>query len=254
MAKTVRAKSAKNRSVKTSPSVAGTPSAAQQIKELVTANHILFKQGVVDAFGHVSVRNAKNPASFFLARNMAPGNVSASDIIEFDFDGNPVRPTKHKVYLERFIHGEIFRARPDIHAVVHSHSPAVIPFSVVHETQLKPIFHMSAFLGDGCPTFEIRKTAGDDTDLLIRSGELGAALAECLGSHSAVLMRGHGATIVADTLRRAVYRAIYMQVNAELQTAAKSLGSINFLTPGESKSASITVEGQLDRAWDLWSS
>ena len=256
MVKKVRPKAAKASTRKGSKAVSapGVASPAQQIKELATANRILFKHGVVDAFGHVSVRSAKNPGTFFLARNMAPANVTPADIVELDLDGNPVRPTKHKLYLERFIHGEIYRARPDVMSVVHSHSPAVIPFGVVSTVKLKPIFHMSGFLGEGCPTFEIRKAAGADSDLLIRSRELGAALAADLGGNTAILMRGHGATIAADTLRRAVYRAIYMQVNAELQTTASGLGDINFLTPGEAKSASINVEGQLDRAWNLWSS
>jgi len=256
MVKKARSKALKAPARKTekTQSVPFVVSPTEQIRELATANRILFKHGVVDAFGHVSVRSAKNPGSFFLARNMAPGNVTPTDIVELDVDGNPVRPTKHKLYLERFIHGEIYRARPDVMSVVHSHSPAVIPFGVVSAVQLKPIFHMSGFLGEGCPTFEIRKVAGSDSDLLIRSRELGAALAADLGSHTSILMRGHGATIVADSLRRAVYRAIYMQVNAELQTTARGLGEINFLTPGEAKSASISVEGQLDRAWNLWSS
>jgi ribulose-5-phosphate 4-epimerase/fuculose-1-phosphate aldolase len=257
MVKKTRSKTAKGpvrkKSNKTSPA-SSVVSATEQIRELAVANRILFKHGVVDAFGHVSVRSAKNPSSFFLARNMAPGNVTPADVVELDFDGNPIRPTKHKLYLERFIHAEIFRVRPDVMSVVHSHSPAVIPFGVVNSVQLKPIFHMSGFLGEGCPTFEIRKAVGSDSDLLIRSRELGAALAADLGVHSAILMRGHGATIAADSLRRAVYRAIYMQVNAELQTTAAGLGEINFLTSEEAKSASTTVEGQLDRAWNLWSS
>jgi HCOMODA/2-hydroxy-3-carboxy-muconic semialdehyde decarboxylase len=256
MVKKVRPKAVKSstRMKSRAASSPGIASPKEQIRELATANRILFRHGVVDAFGHVSVRSAANPAHFFLARNMAPGNVTPSDIVELDYDGNPVRSTKHKLYLERFIHGEIFRARPDVMAVVHSHSPAVIPFGVVSTVQLKPIFHMSGFLGEGCPTFEIRKAAGADSDLLIRSRELGAALANDLGSNTAILMRGHGATVVADSLRRAVYRAIYMQVNAELQTTAMGLGDINYLTPGEAKSAAINVEGQLDRAWNLWSS
>jgi ribulose-5-phosphate 4-epimerase/fuculose-1-phosphate aldolase len=222
------------------------------IRDLVTANHILFQQGVVDGFGHVSVRHDRDPGKFLLARNMAPALVTPNDILVFDLDGQSVSRNAPPVYLERFIHSEVYRARSDVNSVVHSHSPAVIPFGVVPEVSLQPIFHMSAFLGDGCPIFEIRKAGGPGTDILIRSAELGAAMARDLGAHSAILMRGHGATVVADQLKRAVYRAVYMQVNAELQTVANSLGRINFLNAEESKAATKSVEGQLQRAWDMW--
>jgi len=230
----------------------GSAPSAELIRDLVVANRILFQQGVVDGFGHVSVRHDKDPGKFLLARNMAPPLVTASDILVFDLDCNPILPHAPSVYLERFIHGEIYRARSDVQAVVHSHSKAVIPFGVVPEVSLQPIFHMSAFLGNGCPIFEIRKTGGQGTDLLIRNPDLGAALARDLGAQSAILMRGHGATIVADSLKRAVYRAVYMQVNAELQSAALALGRVNFLTTEEARAATATVEGQLQRAWDMW--
>lgn len=224
----------------------------ETLDELVTANRILFDHGIVDAFGHVSVRHPRANNRFLLARNMAPGLVTRNDILEFDLNSDLVSPGGKSVYLERFIHGEIYRARPDVNAVVHSHSPAVIPFGVASGVQLKPIFHMSGFLGQGCPIFEIRTRAGENSDLLIRTRELGAALASDLGSHLAILMRGHGATVVAGTLRQAVYRAVYMQANAELQTVAMRLGPVNFLTPGEAESTTMNVEGQLNRAWDLW--
>ena len=224
----------------------------EMIGELVTANHILFDRGVVDGFGHVSVRHPARPDRFLLARNMAPARVMADDILEFDLDGNIADGRDVSVYLERFIHSEIYQARSDVNAVVHSHSPAVIPFGVTPDVQLRPIFHMSGFLGLGCPTFEIRNFAGMNSDLLIRSRDLGAALASDLGANPAILMRGHGATVVGDSLRRAVYRAVYMQVNAELQTTASGLGTVTFLTPGEAESAVMSVEGQLNRAWDLW--
>lgn len=229
----------------------GAPS-AELVRDLVTANHILFQQGVVDGFGHVSVRHDKDPGKFLLARNMAPALVSAKDILVFDLDGAPVAKNAPPVYLERFIHSEVYRARPDVQAVVHSHAQAVIPFGVVPEVPLQPIFHMSAFLGDGCPIFEIRKAGGQGTDILIRSAELGAAMAQDLGEHSAILMRGHGATVVADSLKRVVYRAVYMQVNAQLQTAAHSLGKVTFLNSDEARAATKSVEGQLQRAWDMW--
>jgi HCOMODA/2-hydroxy-3-carboxy-muconic semialdehyde decarboxylase len=225
---------------------------AEHLQELVVANRILFDQGVVDAFGHVSMRHPANADRFLLARNMAPRLVTADDILEFGMDGEPVAAAGRAVYIERYIHSEIYRARPDVKAVVHSHAQAVIPFGVVAAAKLRPLFHMGAFLGEGCPVFEIRDTAGRGSDLLIRSRELGAALARDLGQRSSILMRGHGATIAADGLRRAVYRAIYMQMNAALQTTAMQLGDPEFLTPEESEAAVSSVEGQIDRAWTMW--
>ena len=151
------------------------------IEDLVAANRILFDQGVVDAFGHVSARHDKAADRFLLARNMAPGRVTRDDIVEFDLDGNAVDAGGRRVYLERFIHSEIYRARPDVMAVVHNHSPTVVPFSVVPSQAFRPVCHMCGFIGAGAPNFEIRDVAGDATDLLIRSRELGAALARTLG-------------------------------------------------------------------------
>lgn len=225
---------------------------AALVDDLVTANHILFNHGVVDAFGHVSVRHDKAADRFLLARNLAPALVAPDDILEFDLDGNPLAARGHPVYLERFIHGEIYRARPDVMAVVHSHAPAVVPFGAVPTEPLMPIWHMSGFLGEGVPVFEIRDTAGPDNDLLIRSGELGVALAASLASASVVLMRGHGATVVGSNLRQAVFRAVYTQMNAELQLQAKILGPATFLNAQESAATTISVGGQIDRAWDMW--
>jgi HCOMODA/2-hydroxy-3-carboxy-muconic semialdehyde decarboxylase len=229
------------------------PAAAPQlVAALVAANHILLDQGVVDAFGHVSVRHDKQADRFLLARNMAPGLVTANDILEFDLDGNPIAAQGRAVYLERFIHGAIYRARPDVHAVVHSHSPAIIPFGVASGIALQPVWHMSAFIGEGAPIFEIRTVAGNDSDLLIRNNELGVALARSLGAHEIVLMRGHGATIVGATLPQAVFRAVYAEVNARLQAEAIRLGSVTYLTKEEARAASASTEGQLNRAWDFW--
>ncbi|MHA3026235.1 MULTISPECIES: class II aldolase/adducin family protein [Chromohalobacter] len=222
------------------------------LQDLVHANHILFDEGVLDAFGHVSVRHPHRPDRFLLARNMAPGLVRAEDIIEFELDGTPVDAAGRKVYLERFIHGEIYRARPDVMAVVHSHSPSVVPFSAVKSTPLKPMCHMSGFLGEGAPIFEIRDVAGDATDLLIRSAPLGKALADSLGGNNVVLMRGHGATIAAPTLKQAVYRAVYVEINARLQADALRLGPVEYLTPGEANTAMEMIEGQVERPWQLW--
>ena len=144
--------------------------------ELAIANRILVSQGVLDAFGHVSVRHPARADRFLLARNMAPASVTATDVLEFDLDGNAVASGAPKPYLERFIHGEIFRARADVMAVVHTHSPAVIPFSVVRQAPLRAVSHMGSFLGEATPVFEIRDTAGDASDMLIRDNALGRAL------------------------------------------------------------------------------
>ena len=222
------------------------------VADLVTANHILYDQHVVDAFGHVSVRHDKRPDRFLLARNMAPALVTAADILEFDLDSNLLAATDRPVYLERFLHGEIYRVRPDVSAIVHSHSHAVIPFGVVRSHKLRAIFHMSGFVGTETPIFEIRECVGDGSDLLIRNGELGAALAKALGPKSVVLMRGHGVTVTASTLPDAVYRAIYVDVNARLQLAASELGAVDFLSESEGRAAADTNASQVGRAWELW--
>ncbi|OIQ67963.1 methylthioribulose-1-phosphate dehydratase [mine drainage metagenome] len=222
------------------------------IRELVDANHILFHQGVVDGFGHVSVRHPVRPDRFLLARSMAPGLVTAQDVLEFDLDGAPVEPGGPAAYLERFIHGEIYRKRPDVASVVHSHSPAVVPFSVVTGTTLRPICHMCGFLGGETPVFEIRDFAGSGSDLLISDNRLGAALAQSLGQGPAVLMRGHGSTVVGSTVRQAVFRAVYTEVGARLQMEAMRLGPVTYLTEEEAIATTNTNNTQIDRAWFLW--
>lgn len=222
------------------------------IADLVTANHILFDQGVLDAFGHVSVRHDRHADRFLLARNMAPGRVQAQDIVEFDLDGHPFDANGRGIYLERFIHGEIYKARPDVMAVVHSHSPAVVPFSVSRSTPLRATCHMAGFIGLTTPVFEIRDYAGEANSLLITDGDLGRNLAEVLGQRSLVLMRGHGSTVVADGLRRVVYRAVYTEVNARIQSAAMQLGEVEFLSEGEIAETVRVIETQVTRAWDLW--
>jgi HCOMODA/2-hydroxy-3-carboxy-muconic semialdehyde decarboxylase len=222
------------------------------VEDLVDANHILFHQGIVDAFGHVSVRNDRDPQRFLLARNMAPAQVTAADIVEYEVaSGEAVRPDAPRPYLERFIHSEIYRARPDVVAVVHNHSPAVLPFGIVRGARLRPACHMCGFLGEGPPLFEIRDHAGGATDLLIRNRELGTALARTLGAARVVLMRGHGCTVVADSLHLAVYRAVYTEVNARLLLQSLPLGEVEYLT-AEEADAGRDTEGQVDRPWNLW--
>jgi ribulose-5-phosphate 4-epimerase/fuculose-1-phosphate aldolase len=222
------------------------------VADLATANHILYDQRVVDAFGHVSVRHDKRPDRFLLARNMAPALVTAADILEFDLDGNLVDGSGRSVYLERFIHSEIYRARPDVGAVVHSHSHAVIPFGALRSHKLRAILHMGGFIGTETPVFEIRECVGDGSDLLIRNRELGAALAKSLGPRSVVLMRGHGATVVASTLPEAVYRGVYVDVNARLQLQTIGLGPVNYLTEAEGRAAAASTGSQIGRAWEMW--
>ncbi|NML16037.1 class II aldolase/adducin family protein [Azohydromonas caseinilytica] len=222
------------------------------IADLVDANHILFHQGIVDAFGHVSVRHDQRPDRFLLARNMAPAQVAAEDIVEYDVaTGEAVAADAPRPYLERYIHSEIYKARPDVMAVVHNHSPAVLPFGIVRGARLRPACHMCGFLGEGPPVFEIRDHAGAATDLLIRNRELGTALVRALGEERVVLMRGHGCTVVAPSLRLAVYRAVYTEVNAKLLLQSLPLGEVTYLTPEEA-AAGHTTEGQVDRPWNLW--
>lgn len=222
------------------------------LADLAIANHILYDQGVVDAFGHVSVRHDQHADRFLLARNMAPALVEADDIVEFDLDGNALNGDTRKVYLERFIHGEIYRARPDVMAVVHSHSPSVVPFSVSKDAPLRALCHMAGFIGTGASVYEIRDHAGDASDMLITSNALGVSLARELGDKAVILMRGHGSTAVADSLMKAVYRAVYTEINARTQAAATGLGAIAFMTEGECKATMDTNEGQAPRAWDMW--
>ena len=223
------------------------------ISDLVDANHILFHQGIVDAFGHVSVRSETDPARFHLARNLAPAQVTAADIVEYRVDdAEPVAADAPRAYLERYIHSEIYRRRPDVMSVVHSHSAAVLPFCIATQARLRPVCHMCGFLGEGPPVFEIREHAGEASDLLIRNRELGAALARTLGDARVVLMRGHGSTVVAESLRVAVYRAVYTEVNAKLLLQSLPLGEPTYLTAGEAETARVNIEGQAHRPWELW--
>lgn len=223
------------------------------IDEIVDANHILFDQGVVDAFGHVSARHDADPSQFLLARNLAPGLVTAADILAYYVEtGEAVQPDPPRLYLERYIHSEIYRLRPDVMAVVHNHSPTVIPFSVQRRVSFKPVCHMCGFLGSGAPVFEIRDHGGSGTDLLVRDRTLGAALAHSLGDANAVLMRGHGATVVGHSVPVAVYRSVYAEVNAKLLQQSLALGEPVIMTPEEAEAALASTEGQVHRPWDLW--
>ncbi len=218
----------------------------ERIAELVTANHILAHQGVVDGFGHLSVRSASNPKHFFMSRSLAPALVTRADILEFDENSNPVKAGGPQPYGERFIHGEIYRARPDVHAVSHSHTTEVLPFTVT-KTSLKALIHVAAFLGtEGAPVFDLRDTQPENL-MLISNVKSGADLAKTLGSRSVVLMRGHGMTVAAPTTRDAVLRAIYTRVNAQVQMDAMKLGEPVFMSAFEA-----TRVDPIARQWPLW--
>lgn len=227
------------------------PASPSLIDDLVVANHILVNEGVLDGFGHISVRHDKEPDRFLIARSMAPGLVTSDDIVVCDMDGEVHDKRGRKTYVERFIHSEIYRARPDVMAVIHSHSPAVIPFGVT-SARLRPICHMSGFLGAQVPVFEIRHAAGEATDMLIRNQALGKALAADLGNAAVALMRGHGNVVVGFSIQQVVFRAIYTEGNARLQSEAMRLGEVNFLTPDEAKAASDMNDEHLGRPWEVW--
>jgi HCOMODA/2-hydroxy-3-carboxy-muconic semialdehyde decarboxylase len=225
---------------------------AAAVDELVTANRVLAHEGVVDGFGHVSVRDPQNPNRYRLARSMAPALVTAADILTYDLDSNALDANGRASYAERFIHGAIYKVRPDVNAIVHAHTPAVIPFGVVPAVRLQPVFHMGAFLGAGVPVFEIRDASTAATDMLVSSQPLGAALARTLGSANVALMRGHGMVAVASTIPEAVFRAYYTGQDAALQAEAMRLGNPTYLSADEARRATQTQAGLVSRAWDLW--
>jgi HCOMODA/2-hydroxy-3-carboxy-muconic semialdehyde decarboxylase len=225
------------------------------IDDLVAANRTLASLNVLDAFGHVSVRDPKNPKRYLISRSIAPESVVASDILALDLDSQAVHPDDRDklLYRERFIHGEIYKVRPDVNAVVHSHSPTVVPFTVT-KAKLRPLLHNAGFLGLGAPLFEIRKCAGHGTDLMILTPALGKDLAKKLGKEAAVvLMRGHGNSVVAPSLPNAVFRAYYTEVNARQQLAAITIGGpINFMSRAEAMTSSDAMLRASARPWALW--
>jgi ribulose-5-phosphate 4-epimerase/fuculose-1-phosphate aldolase len=222
------------------------------IADLVTANHILFRENIVDAFGHVTIRHPLKPNHYLMARSVQPVFVTASDIVELDIESNPLAKDAPATSFERFIHGEIFRIRPDIKAIVHSHAAAVLPFSVARETALRAICHTCGFIGDGAPIFEIRDFAGDNSNLLVQNNALGAALAKTLGDKSLVLMRGHGFTVAGGSLYEAVYNAINTVLNARIEMDALRLGGVTYLSEGEAAAVSKTHNASLKRSWEVW--
>ena len=224
----------------------------EELKDLVAAYRILASHGVIDAYGHVSLRSPRNPNRYYVARSLAPELVTEEDLIEYDLDSRPIDDRGHESVRERFIHGEIFKARPEVMAVVHNHSPSVIPFSVTG-VPMRAVFHMAAFVGEGLPNFEIRDFE-KGTDLLVKTPALGLSLAKTLGGKPAALMRGHGAVVIGENLPRAVGRSIYLELSARLQMQAIALagpgGRITYLDESEVK-ASDPVQNYA-RAWPMW--
>ena len=219
------------------------------LDDLVAAYRILAEYGVIDAYGHVSLRSPTNPQRYYLARSLAPERVQAEDILEYDLDSNPLDARGRESVTERFIHGEILKARPDIMAVVHNHSPSVVPFSVTG-VPMRALWHMAAFIGDGLPNWEIRDVR-KGTDLLVRDAVLGASLAKTLGPKPAALMRGHGSVTVGESLPRAVGRSVYLELSARMQMQALALSQkVNYLDEAEVRAS--TPHQDYKRAWPMW--
>jgi len=235
------------------PVSAGPPD-AQLIEDMVAANRILADHGLLDGWGHVSVRHNRDPNRFLMARGISADLVTAKDILEFDLDSRPVDThglPMSALFTERYIHGEIYKMRPDVIAIVHTHAPSLIPFGVT-KVPLKPMYHRSAFISFGIPVFEIRERAGM-TDMLIRNPTLGHNLAEALGDHPAALMRGHGAVITGPSLPRVVGRTIFLTLNASLQAQAMSMGGpITYMDPEEARKIEEREGHGLARTWEGW--
>lgn len=221
------------------------------IEDLVAGSRILAMHGVLDAYGHISARSDKHPDHFIMSRSRAPALVTAADLMELDADSEALPGDSRKGFIERYIHGEIYRTRPDVMAVVHSHSPSVIPFGIT-KTKLRPVYHMGSFLWSGAPVWDIRRVR-EENDVLVRDRPLGNALAGALGNCTCVLMRGHGMTVVGDSVQEAVFRAIYTEMNARLQIQAQHLeGPIQFLSEEEGKRSTVSNRGTIERPWELW--
>lgn len=224
----------------------------EELRDLVAAYRILAEHGVVDAYGHVSLRSPRDAQRYYLARSVAPERVQESDLLEYDLDSRPIDDRGRESVLERFIHGEIYRARPDVMCVVHNHSPSVVPFSVTG-VPMKALYHMAAFIGEGLPNFEIREVQRG-SDLLIRNPRLGKALAATLAAKPACLMRGHGSVVVGENLPRAVGRSIYLEQSARMQMQALLLagpgGKITYFDEAEVQ-ACVSRQDYY-RAWPLW--
>ena len=222
------------------------------MRDLVIANRILAREGVVDAYGHVSVRHPDNPRRFLLSQSRSPELVTLDDLMEFTLEGDPVDQQDRAIYSERFIHGAVFEARPDVQAVVHNHSLAVIPFSITN-TPIRPVVHVAALIGSSVPVWDIRNRFGD-TSMLVTNMEQARDLAQAVGDGSVVLMRGHGSVVAGRSIREAVMASVYLQVNAQLLMDGLRLGEVTYLSEGETR---LMAEAQMrptsaDRVWEYW--
>jgi HCOMODA/2-hydroxy-3-carboxy-muconic semialdehyde decarboxylase len=234
------------------PTSAG-PVSDAVLADLAAASRILAAQGVVDGFGHVSMRHPARPDRYLMSRSLAPALVTPADLIEYDLDSQPVDANGRNSFLERFIHGEVYKARPDVMSVVHSHSPSVVPFGLVR-AKMQAMFHNAAFLAAGVPVFDIREKFGA-TDMLVGNADKGEALAETLGARGVVLMRAHGSVACGPSLPMAVFRAVYTEVNARMQHWATALAAgepLAGLDEEEGRLADSVNLGAGQRAWDLW--
>jgi ribulose-5-phosphate 4-epimerase/fuculose-1-phosphate aldolase len=225
------------------------------IKDLVIANRILAKEDVVDAYGHVSIRNPDNPKSFFISRSLAPELIEKDDIVELGLDGEPLKNEKRSLYLERFIHAAIYEARPDISSVVHAHAEDTLPFGIAAATKLRPVIHSGSFIGPSVPVWDIADKFGA-TNVLVTNMAQGRDLAKCLGKNSVALMRGHGFASAARSLIEVVRLSVYLPRNARALMRAKMLGGkIKYLSKGEIDARNkgySPYSTETWRAWEYW--
>lgn len=221
------------------------------LEDLAAASRILVDQGVFDAAGHVSMRHPGNPERFLMSRSLAPALVTADDIMEFTLESGSCDARGRTPFIERYLHGEIYRRRPDVMAIAHGHSPSVIPFGLV-STPLLATYHNAAFLAAGVPVFDIRARFGA-TDIVINSSERGAALAEALGDKAVLLLRAHGFVAVGPSVPTAVFRAIFTEISARVQLQATVLGGpIAALDAEEGRKADAVNLATVRRSWELW--
>jgi ribulose-5-phosphate 4-epimerase/fuculose-1-phosphate aldolase len=222
------------------------------LDDLVIANRILANEGVIDAFGHVSIRHPQLPGRYFLARSRSPELVERGDIMEFDLENRPIDPQGRTMYSERPIHGSAYRARPDVMAVCHNHARSLIPFGITG-TPIRPVLHVAGSIGPEVPVWDVRDDFGD-TDLLVTTTAMGDSLARALGPHRVCLMRGHGAVVAAHDLKATVFVSIYLMVNAALVKEARELGEVTYLSEGEvrlTEQMNFRARSQ-NRAWEYW--
>lgn len=227
-------------------------SASERKRDVALASRVLAKVGILDSFGHVSARDPERDDRFFMSRSLAPKLVRDEDILQLDVDGRAVADPGAKLFLERFLHAEIYRSRPDVQAIVHSHASEVLPFTITTAEKLVPVSHLCGFLHGLPDIFDLAGHFGPATNLLISDADRGQSLAMHLGDASAVLMRGHGFTVVGQSVQQATFRAYYIARNCEAQWRARLLGAVVSLTEAEAEACEQVANSQMSRAWDLW--